>query len=39
VSGGILCVAGVAVAALLLPAFRHYDARTFVPEAEPVTAP
>jgi MFS family permease len=39
VSGGILCVAGVAVAALLLPAFRRYDARTFVPEAEPVTAP
>ncbi len=27
VSGGVLCVAGVAVAALLLPAFRHYDSR------------
>ena len=27
VSGGVLCVAGVAVAALLLPAFRRYDAR------------
>jgi MFS family permease len=27
VSGGVLCVAGVAVAALALPAFRHYDAR------------
>ena len=39
VSGGVLCVAGVAVAALLLPAFRHYDSRSFVPEAEPATAP
>ena len=38
VSGGILCVVGVGVAALLLPAFRRYDARTFVPEAEPATA-
>ena len=27
VSGGVLCVAGVAVAALALPAFRRYDAR------------
>ena len=27
VSGGVLCVAGVAVAALLLPAFSAYDAR------------
>ena len=27
VSGGVLCVVGVAVAALLLPAFRHYDER------------
>jgi len=27
VSGGVLCVVGVAAAALLLPAFRHYDAR------------
>ena len=35
VSGGILCVVGVGVAALLLPAFRRYDARTFVPEPEP----
>ena len=26
-SGGILCIAGVALAALALPAFRHYDAR------------
>jgi MFS family permease len=32
VSGGVLCVAGVGVAALLLPAFRRYDARTFAPE-------
>lgn len=32
VSGGVLCIAGVGVAALLLPAFRRYDARTFVPE-------
>jgi MFS family permease len=31
VSGGILCVAGVAVAAIALPVFRRYDAR------EPVT--
>jgi MFS family permease len=28
VSGGVLCVAGVGIFALLLPAFRHYDART-----------
>jgi Major Facilitator Superfamily len=35
VSGGALCVVGVAVAALLLPAFRRYDARSFVPEQEP----
>jgi MFS family permease len=27
VSGGVLCVAGVAVAAFALPAFRRYDAR------------
>ena len=27
VSGGVLCVAGVAVLALALPAFRRYDAR------------
>ena len=32
VSGGVLCVVGVAVAALALPAFRRYDARVF--EAE-----
>jgi MFS family permease len=30
VSGGILCVLGVAVAALLLPAFRRYDARAWL---------
>jgi MFS family permease len=38
VSGGALCIVGVAAAALLLPAFRRYDARAFVPEAEPVPA-
>jgi MFS family permease len=27
VSGGIFCVVGVALAAIALPAFRHYDAR------------
>lgn len=27
VSGGVLCIVGVGVAALLLPAFRRYDAR------------
>jgi MFS family permease len=31
VSGGILCVAGCVVAAVLLPAFRAYDARTWKP--------
>lgn len=29
VSGGLLCVAGCALCALLLPAFRAYDARTY----------
>ena len=38
VSGGILCVVGVAAAALLLPAFRRYDARTFEPEPRPAPA-
>jgi len=28
VSGGVLCVAGVVLAAIALPAFRRYDART-----------
>jgi MFS family permease len=32
-SGGLLCVAGVAVCAALLPGFRRYDARTFVQPA------
>jgi len=27
VSGGVLCVVGVAMAAVLLPVFRRYDAR------------
>ena len=35
VSGGVLCVAGVAVAALLLPAFRRYDARAHAPVSQP----
>ncbi len=39
VSGGALCVVGVAAAALLLPAFRRYDARTFVPEPESEPGP
>jgi hypothetical protein len=30
VSGGILCVVGVGVAAFALPAFRRYDARAHV---------
>ena len=38
VSGGAFCIVGVAAAALLLPAFRRYDARTFVPEADAVPA-
>jgi MFS family permease len=38
VSGGVLCVLGVAATALLLPAFRRYDARTFVAEPEPAPA-
>jgi len=35
VSGGVLCVIGVAVTAALLPAFWRYDAESR--EAEPVT--
>lgn len=31
VSGGVLCVAGCIAAAVLLPAFRAYDARTWKP--------
>lgn len=41
VSGGILCVAGVAVAALALPALRAYDARVHLrvgPPAAPGSA-
>jgi MFS family permease len=38
VSGGILCVVGVGIFALALPAFRHYDARQHV-DAEPRPAP
>lgn len=36
VSGGILCVVGVGVLGLLLPAFRRYDARAH-PAPQPVT--
>ncbi len=36
VSGGLLCIAGVAVAALALPGFRRYDARNT--SGEPVVA-
>jgi MFS family permease len=35
VSGGVLCVVGVAVAAFALPAFRRYDAREHVALTEP----
>ena len=35
VSGGVLCVAGVGIFALLLPAFRHYDAREAPAEDPP----
>ncbi|HEY7198494.1 MAG TPA: MFS transporter [Gaiellaceae bacterium] len=38
VSGGVLCVAGVAVAALALPGLRAYDARRAGPEPEPAAA-
>ena len=31
ISGGVLCVAGVAVVAALLPGFRRYDARASAP--------
>ncbi len=40
VSGGILCVVGVAVTAVLLPAFRRYDARSWTElVADPALAP
>jgi MFS family permease len=32
VSGGVLCVVGVAIATIALPAFRLYDARAHAPE-------
>jgi MFS family permease len=35
VSGGVLCVAGVALAALALPAFRRYDAREHAAATRP----
>jgi MFS family permease len=38
VSGGVLCVVGVALAAIALPAFRLYDARTSRSDSSPVGA-
>jgi MFS family permease len=38
VSGGILCVVGVGLFALALPAFRHYDARSHRADNPPVGA-
>jgi MFS family permease len=38
VSGGVLCVVGVAIAAVALPAFRLYDARTSLSASPPVGA-
>ena len=38
VSGGILCVVGVALAAVALPAFRRYDARRDAPPVIPAAA-
>jgi len=35
VSGGVLCVIGCALTALLLPAFRVYDARRVVAPGPP----
>ncbi|MBF6589358.1 MAG: MFS transporter, partial [Ktedonobacterales bacterium] len=35
-SGGIFCVLGVGVLALLLPRFRHYDGRSALPHAPPL---
>jgi MFS family permease len=36
VSGGVLCVIGVVLAAVALPAFRRYDARTTRTDSPPV---
>ena len=38
VSGGVLCVVGVALAAMALPAFRLYDARASQSDSPPVGA-
>jgi MFS family permease len=38
VSGGVLCVIGVVLAAIALPAFRRYDARTSRSDSPPVGA-
>jgi MFS family permease len=38
VSGGVLCVAGVAIFALFLPAFRHYDSRVPTTQNQPAGA-
>jgi MFS family permease len=37
VSGGVLCIVGVAALALLLPTFRRYDAREPLPDAAPAS--
>jgi MFS family permease len=38
VSGGVLCVVGVVIMAIALPAFRRYDARTSRSDSPPVGA-
>jgi MFS family permease len=38
VSGGILCIVGVGIFAVLLPAFRHYDSRVPTTDNPPVGA-
>jgi MFS family permease len=38
VSGGVLCVVGVVLAAIALPAFRRYDARASQTDSPPVGA-
>ncbi len=39
VAGGVLCVVGVALFALALPAFRRYDARAAAPGGEGALVP
>ena len=38
VSGGVLCIVGVGIFAVLLPAFRHYDSRVPTTDNPPVGA-